>query len=224
MRISYLALSDTRCTIQVSGCNFRCRGCFSNERHPGGEDVSPARIAEQIPPGREVMLAGGEPTIDKQGLVSLIHELDGRKVILSTNGYCLDEALLENLARVTVHIDLKALDPQLHRWYTGRDNARVLEAIRLLYDQGFDFEVNTVYIPDVVNISEVEHIAAFLSNIGNIRYKVIRYVPFGGFSQRPAEEEINAATTAASKYLDNVSSSIENRSHPARSQVVRLVP
>ncbi|MCG7848405.1 MAG: radical SAM protein [ANME-2 cluster archaeon] len=220
MRISYLALSDTRCTVQVSGCNFKCRGCFSKERHCGGVEISPARIAEQIPTGREVMLAGGEPTIDRVGLLSLIRELDGHKVILSTNGHCLDKALLENLAGITVHIDLKALDPQLHRWYTGKDNGRVLEAIRLLYDRGFDFEVNTVYIPDVVDIDETEHIAAFLSNIGNIRYKIIRYVPVGGFSRRPMPEEICAAVNAARKYLGNVSSSIENRSHPTHRQVV----
>ena len=220
MRISYLALSDSRCTVQVSGCNFNCRSCFSKERHCGGVEISAARIAEQIPACMEVMLAGGEPTIDRDGLLSLIHELDGHKVILSTNGHCLDKALLKNLAGITVHIDLKALDPQLHKWFTGKDNDRVLEAIRLLYDQGFDFEVNTVYVPDVVDIDEIEHIAAFLSNIGNIRYKIIRYVPVGGFSRRPMPEEICAAVKAARKYLGNVSSSIENRSHPSRRQVV----
>ncbi|MCL7414499.1 MAG: radical SAM protein [ANME-2 cluster archaeon] len=222
MRISYLALSEARCTVQVSGCNFRCRGCFSNERHQGGVEVSPARIAEHIPTGREVMLAGGEPTMNRQELLSLLHELEGRKVIISTNGYCLDRELLENLADVTVHIDLKALDPDLHRWYTGKDNSRVLEAVRMLHDQGFDFEVNTVYIPEVIDAGEIERIAAFLSDIGDIRYKVIRYVPVCGFSRRPGKEEIFAAVSAAGKHLDTVSSSIKNRSHPEHRHVLRL--
>ena len=42
-------------------------------------------------------------------MLSLIHELDAQKVILSTNGYLLDRSLLENLGGITVHIDLKAL-------------------------------------------------------------------------------------------------------------------
>ena len=108
MRISYLALSDTRCTVQIPGCNFNCRGCFSNQRHNGGVEVSAARIAGHIPPGIEVMLAGGEPTLYRQELLSLIHELDRQRVILSINGYLPDRSLLENLSGIIVHIDPKA--------------------------------------------------------------------------------------------------------------------
>jgi pyruvate-formate lyase-activating enzyme len=144
MRISYIAISDTRCTVQIPGCNFNCRGCFSEERHSGGVEVSAAHIARHIPPGYEVMLAGGEPTLYRQGLLSLIHELDRQKVILSTNGYLLDRSLLEHLGGIKVHIDLKALESKLHKWYTGKDNATVLAAIRMLHDLDFDFEVNTV--------------------------------------------------------------------------------
>lgn len=220
MRISYLALSDTRCTVQIPGCNFNCLGCFSNQRHNGGIEVPAARIAGHIPPGNEVMLAGGEPTLYRQELLSLIHELDAWKVILSTNGYLLDRSLLEDLNGVTVHIDLKALDPKLHRWYTGKENAAVLRAIRMLYDLDFDFEVSTVYIPGFVETTEIKNIARFLSGVGDIRYKVIRYVPANNFSCRPGVHEIHGAVNSAREYLGNVSSSIENRSHPVDRKIV----
>jgi pyruvate-formate lyase-activating enzyme len=222
MRISYLALSDTRCTVQIPGCNFNCRGCFSNERHNRGVEVSAAHIAGYIPAGYEVMLAGGEPTLHRQGLLSLIHELDMQKVILSTNGYLLDGALLEKLCGINVHIDLKALDKKLHRWYTGKDNATVLAAIRMLHDLDFDFEVSTVYIPGVVETREIENIARFLSGIGDIRYKIIRYVPANNFSSRPGVQEIQDAVNKARKYLGNVSSSIENRSHPVDRKIINI--
>jgi pyruvate-formate lyase-activating enzyme len=222
MRSSYLALSDTRCTVQIPGCNFNCRGCFSNQRHNRGVEVSTARIAGHIPPGNEVMLAGGEPTLYRQGLLSLIHELDRQKVILSTNGYLLDRSLLENLGRISVHIDLKALDPKLHRWYTGKDNAAVLEAIRMLHDLDFDFEVSTVYIPGFVETMEIKNIARFLSGIGDISYKIIRYVPANNFSSRPGVHEIQDAVNTARKYLGNVSSSIENRSHPVDRKIINI--
>lgn len=223
MRISYLAQSDTRCTVQIPGCNFNCRGCFSNQRHNCGVEVSAARIAGYIPPGTEVMLAGGEPTLYRQELLSLIHELDQQKVILSTNGYLLDRSLLENLGGITVHIDLKALDPKLHRWYTGKDNATVLAAIRMLHDLDFDFEVSTVYIPGIVEIVEIENIARFLSGVGDIRYKIMRYVPANNFSSRPGVNEIQDAVNTAREYLGNVSSSIENRSHPVDRKIVNIV-
>ena len=222
MRISYLALSDTRCTVQIPGCNFNCRGCFSNQRHNVGVEVSAERIVGHIPPGNEVMLAGGEPTLYRQGLLSLIHELDREKVILSTNGYLLDRSLLESLGGITVHIDLKALDPKLHRWYTGKDNATVLEAIRMLHDLDFDFEVSTVYIPGIVETMEIKNIARFLSGVGDIRYKIMRYVPANNFSSRPGVQEIQNAVNTARKYLGNVSSSIENRSHPVDRKIVNI--
>lgn len=222
MRISYLALSDTRCTVQIPGCNFNCLGCFSNARHNGGVEVSTARIAGHIPPGTEVMLAGGEPTLYRQELLSLIHELDGKKVILSTNGYLLDRSLLGNLGGITVHIDLKALDPKLHRWYTGKDNATVLAAVRMLHYLDFDFEVSTVYIPGIVETMEIENIARFLSGIGDIRYKIMRYVPANNFSSRPAVHEIQDAVNTAREFLGNVSSSIENRSHPVDRKIVNI--
>lgn len=222
MRISYLALSDTRCTVQIPGCNFNCRGCFSNERHDCGVKVSSLCIARHIPPGNEIMLAGGEPTLYRQELLSLIHELDRQKVILSTNGYLLDRSLLENLDGITVHIDLKALEPKLHRWYTGKDNANVLEAIRMLHDLDFDFEVSTVYIPGIVETMEIKNIARFLSDVGDIRYKIIRYVPANNFSSRPGVHEIQEAVNTARKYLGNVSSSVKNRSHPVDRKIVNI--
>ena len=222
MRISYIVRSDTRCTVQIPGCNFICRGCFSEERHNGGVEVSAANIAAYISPEYEVMLAGGEPTLYRQGLLSLIQKLNRHKVILSTNGYLLDRALLENLGGITVHIDLKALNPKLHKWYTGKENATVLEAIRMLYDLDFDFEVNTVYIPGIVETMEIGNIAHFLSEIGDIRYKIIRYVPANNFSSRPGVHEIYTAVNTARKYLGNVSSSIENRSHPFDRKIVRV--
>ncbi len=222
MRISYLALSDTRCTVQIPDCNFNCRGCFSNQRHNGGVEVSAAHIAGHIPPGNEVMLAGGEPTLYRQELLSLIYELDGQKVILSTNGYLLDRSLLEKLGGITVHIDLKALNPELHRWYTGKDNATVLAAVQMLHDLEFDFEVSTVYIPGFVEAREIGNIARFLSGVGDIRYKITRYVPVNDFSSRPGVHEIQDAVNTARKYLGNVSSSIENRSHPVDRKIVNI--
>lgn len=225
MLISYLAISEKKCTIQIAGCNFKCRGCFSNEKEKCGMDIPVSQLVKHIPADKEIMLAGGEPTLDRHGLLSIISELkdksNKRKIILSTNGYRLDKYLLEKLKGIIVHVDLKAFDPELHRWYTGKDNRNVLLAIRLLYEQNFDFQVSTVYIPDIIETSEIENIARFLSEIGNISYKIIRYVPVNDFSRRPCTWEIEDAVNAAHKYLGNTISSIENRSHPKNSKKIQ---
>lgn len=179
-------------------------------------------LSAHVPEGMEVMLAGGEPIIWGEELVSLVGELGRNRVTLSTNGYLLDEELLERLRGVRVHIDLKAHDTWLHNWYTGIDNAPVLEAVRLLYKKGFDFEVSSVYIPGVVEMPEIENIAHFLSGIGDIKYKIMRYVPVNDFSRRPEVWEIENAVRKVSEYLGNVSSSIENRSHPQKREIIRF--
>jgi hypothetical protein len=69
---------------------------------------------------------------------------------------------------------------------------------------------------------EIGNIARFLSGIGDIRYKIIRYVPTNNFSSRPGLHEIHDAVKTAQKYLGNVSSSIENRSHPFDRKIVRI--
>lgn len=222
MRVSYLAISDNSCTVQMPGCNFNCRGCFSKQRKSGGVETSAKQIAEHIPNSMDVMIAGGEPTLDREGVISFVKEIGSERVTISTNGYLLDDELLKNLKGVRVHIDLKALDSRLHKWYTGMDNAPVLEAIRLLYENGFDFEVSSVYIPDVVEVSEIRNIAGFLSEIGDIRYKIMRYVPVNNFSRRPKVTEIEDAVQKASEYLGNVSNSIGNRSHPEKRNIVRF--
>ncbi|MGP8338059.1 MAG: radical SAM protein [Methanosarcinaceae archaeon] len=227
MYISYLAISEKRCTVQIAGCNFKCKGCFSNEKKECGLEITDSQLVKHIPADKEIMLAGGEPTLDRQGLLSIITELkdrpDKRKIILSTNGYWLDKDLLEELEGITVHIDLKAYDPEIHRWYTGKDNKHVLSAIRLLYEYDFDFQVSTVYIPDIIETSEIKNIASFLSGIGDISYKIMRYVPVGDFSRRPYTWEIEGAVNAAHQYLGNTTSSIENRSHPKNKTIYNFL-
>lgn len=100
-----------------------------------------------------------------------------------------------------MHIDLKALDPALHKWYTGKNNNPVLEAVQLLHSMDFDFQVSTVYIPGVVETSEIENIARYLSGIGDISYKVIRYVHVENFSRRPEVREIEDAVSRAGRKL-----------------------
>jgi pyruvate-formate lyase-activating enzyme len=174
---------------------------------------------KQLDP-REVMLAGGEPTIYKKELLEFI-KLCNKKTILSTNGSLLDSAYIremENAYLDEIHVDLKAYSTKLHEWYTGESNQMVFNAIALLNKSDLELEVMTVFIPGIIDKEETEKIAEFLSDIGNeIKYKIIRYVPIGNISRRPKETEINDAVSIAKKYLSNVTSSLEERTHPLKS-------
>jgi pyruvate-formate lyase-activating enzyme len=222
MKISYLSLSERRCTVQFYGCNFRCRACFASNKTNRYTEVTPEKLItkiKQLDP-REVMLAGGEPTIYKKELLEFI-KLCNKKTILSTNGSLLDSAYIremENAYLDEIHVDLKAYSTKLHEWYTGESNQMVFNAIALLNKSDLELEVMTVFIPGIIDKEETEKIAEFLSDIGNeIKYKIIRYVPIGNISRRPKETEINDAVSIAKKYLSNVTSSLEERTHPLKS-------
>jgi len=227
MKISYLSLSEKRCTIQFYGCNFKCKACFAPNKANRYTEVTPDRLItkiKQFDPG-EVMLAGGEPTLYRKELIEFIKMYD-TKTILTTNGSLLDGAFIremENTCLKEIHIDLKAYSTKLHEWYTGSSNQMVFDAIALLNRSNLDFEVMTVFIPGIIDKDEIEKIAEFLAGIGaKIKYKIIRYVPIGNISRRPTEAEINDAVSIAKKHFGNVTSSLEERTHPLKSVRYRL--
>ena len=220
MKISYLSLSKKRCTIQFHGCNFRCKGCFALDTTNAYTEISPEGLSTKTNQFdiQEVMLAGGEPTLYEREILKFIRLCDA-KTILSTNGYRLNDDFIAGMERSgldEVHIDLKAYSQKLHMWYTGKSNQQILDAIVLLKSSNLNFEVITVFIPDIVDRVEIELIAKFLSKIGDIKYRILRYVPVVNLSRRPIEEEIENAVLIAKKYLGNVTSSLEERSHPLK--------
>ncbi len=219
MKVSYLSISEKRCTIQFYGCNFRCRACFAGNE--GYTEVTPEWLSAKIKQFdvEEIMLAGGEPTIYKKAIVDLVKSCD-TKTILSTNGHLVDGKFIQEMEQSgldEVHIDLKAYSQSLHAWYTGQSNKNVLKAIEVLNSSNLDFEVITVFIPGLIDKEEIEKIADFLSRINNnLNYRIIRYVPVGNISRRPTKSEIKEAVTIAEKYLKSVTSSLEERRHPVK--------
>jgi pyruvate-formate lyase-activating enzyme len=219
MKVSYLSISEKRCTIQFYGCNFRCRACFAGNE--GYTEVTPEWLSAKIKQFdvEEIMLAGGEPTIYKKAIVDLVKSCD-TKTILSTNGHLVDGKFIQEMEQSgldEVHIDLKAYSQSLHAWYTGQSNKNVLKAIEVLNSSNLVFEVITVFIPGLIDKEEIEKIADFLSRINNnLNYRIIRYVPVGNISRRPTKSEIKEAVTIAEKYLKSVTSSLEERRHPVK--------
>jgi len=223
--VPFITLSELkpRVWITLSGCNFRCRGCFSFAREPIGE---PMRVEELInlvkkssatyygeTPLEEAVITGGEPTLDRDYLVDLVSQLKGfiGDVVLDTNGYLLDDSYLGELLEAgltEVMFDLKAWDEKLHEWYTGYSNKRILANIRNAYGK-VKLVVNTVYIPGIVDEREIEQIARFLAEIdrrGEIDYRINRFntsLSRERISRNPYPGEIEHAYSIVAKYMKN---------------------
>ena len=221
--IPFITLSELkpRVWITLSGCNFKCRGCFSIAREPVGEPMGVEQLITLVKNAaneyygdrqlEEAVITGGESTLNRQYLVDLVSHLKEFVgwVVLDTNGYFLDDAYLAELIEAgltEVVFDLKAWDEKLHEWYTGYSNKRILANIRNAYGK-VKLVVNTVYIPGIVDDIEIENIAQFLAEIdtnGEIDYRINRFraeLSPEQIARNPYPEEIARAYSIVAKYL-----------------------
>ncbi len=161
------------------------------------------------------IITGGEPTLDKNFLLDLVRKLktkvEVKHITLSTNGYLLDNKYVMALTGSglnEVKLDIKAYTNSIHLWYTGMSNRTVLTAARHLCKSELDFRVETVLMPGIVDVEEIERIASFLAQIDSgIKYKVIKFAPGEArekVTRRPSDEKIERAVNSASKYLKHV--------------------
>ena len=221
--IPFITLSELkpRVWITLSGCNFKCRGCFSIAREPVGEPMTVEQLITLVKKAaneyygdtqlEEAVITGGESTLNRHYLVDLVSHLKEFVgwIVLDTNGYFLDDAYLAELIEAgltEVVFDLKAWDKKLHEWYTGYSNKRILANIRNAYGK-VKLVVNTVYIPGIVDDTEIENIAQFLAEIdsnGEIDYRINRFraeLSPEQIARNPYPEEIARAYSIVAKYM-----------------------
>jgi pyruvate formate lyase activating enzyme len=226
--IQYFTLSDIepRVWFMLTGCDFRCRGCFRPARDGGGTLLSPEETLKRAEHAclkhygklpTKAMITGGEPALDKEFLLTLVKGLKERgfeEIILMSNGYEIGRernsnyaAELKEAGLTEAHIDIKAFSDEIHMWYTGKSNKPVLNAVRMLNDTGIELLIQTVYMPGIVDVEEIEQIAIFLSNVNkNIKLRINPFAPAFAFervTERPTIEDMERAYKIAAEYLPN---------------------
>lgn len=211
------------------GCNFRCKGCIlklspwdihlpaaARSRLEGLKGVSAlslTRLGELLSSleVKEAVLGGGEPTVDAE-LPSILKLLDehGVRSILLTNGYNLNGRTVDSLRKAGLDeacVSIKAFTKELHVYYTGRPNERVLENFKLLKGSGIGLRAETVLIPKLIEVDEIERIARFVASVDpSIPFRIDGYVSVPTAPWRSAApSEVREAVEASRKHLKDVS-------------------
>ncbi|MGB4362573.1 MAG: radical SAM protein [Methanothermobacter tenebrarum] len=217
-QVPFITLSEIGCRVWItlSGCNFKCRGCFSNARKPTGKPLTVKELVKLIKKSsqeyygklpEEIIITGGEPTLDKDHLLRLISKLDFAHIILETNADLLDKKYIKELVKAGVRefmVDLKALDDKKHKWYTGFSNKKILKNIKTIQENA-KLVVKTLYIPGFVEEDEIENIAKFIAAINpRIEYRINDFKPRHGLSRNPTINEMEKAYKLAKRHLKNV--------------------
>ena len=166
-----------RTTVFLKGCPLRCSWCHNPEgispqpqviRGPAGERVAGREYTSAelvaILNGQAgilraneggVTFLGGEPLLQARFVARVVDRLCGIHVLLDTSGYGSerDFRLLAEKGDL-VYYDLKLIDNQAHRRYTGVGNGPILHNLRVLSESGVPFVIRVPLVPGVTDTDQ----------------------------------------------------------------------
>jgi len=121
--------------------------------------------------GGGVTISGGEPLLQANFVCALFKECRkaGIHTCLETSG-CVDSSALLLVLPLSdyVFMDIKHLNSDKHRQYTGRTNSMILENARLLAESDLDYMFRMPLIPGVNDdLQNIKGTADFLKSLGS---------------------------------------------------------
>ena len=146
-----------------TACGQCIRACPQGLRKLCGKRYTAQELAQKLLRDKDYLAAmsggvtfsGGEPTGQPEFLLETLERVAGMHRAIETSGYCSGTVFEAVLARVEyVMMDLKLMDPERHRHYTGVPNEPVLENLERLKKSGKPFRIRIPVIPGVNDSDE----------------------------------------------------------------------
>ena len=104
-------------------------------------------------------------------LGEVIDHLCGMDICIETSGYGKSSHFRRLIERVDhVFYDIKIMDSEKHKEYTGKDNALILRNAKILMDSGIPFTVRIPLIRGVnCDVRNMRAVVSFLKNAESLR-------------------------------------------------------
>lgn len=183
-----IIFDETNCDV----CGECVDVCYTGALEICGEEYSIQEILQEVlqdkpyydKSGGGVTLSGGEVLLQADFALDLLTALKKENVetAIETNFNFPFETILQLVPHVDLWmIDIKLMDPELHKKWTGADNTRILENIKKLDTMGIPYILRTPVIPRVNDTAEqIEEIVGFIKNLKNIQYyELLNFNPLG---------------------------------------------
>lgn len=157
----------TRCGICRKACVFPekctlCGACVAvcpnRLRKICGEWITASALSDKLlrdleylkTQGGGVTFSGGEPTGQTKFLLECLRRLRPMHRAIETCGYCRSDIFKQILGELDyVIFDLKVINEEKHKYYTGVSNRLILENLEELKRSGISFRVRIPVIPGV---------------------------------------------------------------------------
>lgn len=190
-------------------CGVCADVCPTEARQLVGREMTVAAVMDEVErdrlfydrSGGGMTVSGGEPLMQPQFLLELLAEA-GRVEIhraVDTTGFAQTSLLLDVAEKTDLFLyDLKHMDPEKHKLYTGVSNELILHNLRALAEAGAKINVRMPVIPGVNDDAEnLEKAGAFIASLpGGPTVNILAYHKAGvekfrrlGLEYRLAETE-----------------------------------
>ena len=187
-----------RSTVFFTGCPLRCAWCHNPEAFVLDEpDARPAEggprewtadelvreLERDLPyydrSGGGVTLSGGEPLGQPEFVLELLEKCRQRELhtALDTSG-CVEPVVVERAARLCdlMLYDLKAIDDEVHREWTGASNVQSLENLMLLSGLEVETWIRVPLVPGVND--DPGEITAMIEFLKDTRFRRVSVLPY----------------------------------------------
>jgi len=203
-----------RTTVFLKGCPLSCIWCHNPEGQSSiaqemrsaagirrvGKEYLPQELAALLNRQAAILktgeggvtFSGGEPLMQADFIAEVIDLLDDLHILLDTSGYGGERDFRLLLDRVNlVYYDLKLIEPQAHRQYTGRYNDLILQNLQTLSTSGVPFVIRVPLVPGITDTNEnLVAIARTIKDIpGMLRVDLLPYNRAAGAKYRAAGRE-----------------------------------
>lgn len=163
---------------------FCPRGLIRIAGETWSADALARKVKRNFPPGIQagVTLSGGEVFMQPEFLMELLDELAPLHRAIETSAYCSAETFARALERLEfVFMDIKHMDDEQHRYYTGVGNQRILENLEILKRSGVPFAIR---VPTIAGVNDdVENICKLgerLQGCSHLRY--VELLPYNSMA------------------------------------------
>ena len=130
-----------------------------------------------------ITISGGEPLAQPDFLLDLLKELKPMHVAVETSGYG-DKRVFKEVISLAdlILFDIKHMDADIHKKYTGVDNELIQFNLLSLMSSGKPFIVRIPLIPEVNDTDDnLEKTARFIRSAADrIRVELLPYNPYAG--------------------------------------------
>ena len=179
--------------VALEGCPLKCKYCINKNLLAGGkvQEMSLQELAEKVlidycyfmATGGGVTFGGGEALLHS-GQIKAFREVLPKDVPIKveTSLNVPTECLLEVIDVVDEFIiDIKSMNPQIYKEYTGLDNSRLVENLEILCEKGLQdkCKIRIPNIPGFTVRADIDKAADSMNSMGFKNLEIFDYVMRG---------------------------------------------